>query len=282
MKKIFKVFLAILLAGILVFGLIFANAIFGNPISKALATRTAREYLKETYGGRDYEIEEVFYNFKDGYYNARISSPSSKDTYFYLEMNWDGSLHRDHYYEVANGWNTARRLDREYGDLVATLIDRPDFPYPTDIGFGMLEIHSKEYIDDPDADDIPKYALVQEDLVLDRAYDIKDLGGRAGLITLYVEAEDISIEKGAEVLLRVKEEFDRAGIPFKAIDFVLMYPREKIKESILPDEQIGVNGFLYEDIYEEGMVDMLSRAHEDLQAYYRKMDADLDKAKKDY
>ena len=69
-KRILKI-AALVFAIVLIGGVcIFANGLVGNPISKAVATNTAEKHLEETYADKDFEIERVFYSFKDGYYHA--------------------------------------------------------------------------------------------------------------------------------------------------------------------------------------------------------------------
>ena len=79
MKKLLKtvaIILGIVLVAIVGFIVV---AFLGNPISKALAQNTAQNYVEETYGNTDYELGNVTYSFKDGFYYAPISSPSSID-----------------------------------------------------------------------------------------------------------------------------------------------------------------------------------------------------------
>lgn len=60
-----------LLAGVLWF----SNGLLGNPVSKFLAARAAREYLAGQYPGADYQVESVNYSFKFGGYTAAVVSP---------------------------------------------------------------------------------------------------------------------------------------------------------------------------------------------------------------
>ena len=91
-KKILKIGAAVLAVLLIVGVAWFANSLVGNPLSKALAKSTAEKHMKETYGNTDYELGEVVYSFKDGYYHAHVSSPSSIDTNFELLINGFGKL----------------------------------------------------------------------------------------------------------------------------------------------------------------------------------------------
>ena len=75
----------------------FSNALVGNPVSKWLATRTAKAHLKEMYGDTDFEIERIGFNFKDTDYYAHIKSPGSEDSSFSLRIDMWGNLLMDSY-----------------------------------------------------------------------------------------------------------------------------------------------------------------------------------------
>lgn len=102
-----------------------------------------------------------------------------------------------------------------------------------------------------------------KDLELDKEYDIYGLGRTAGTIDFYVNSEKITAEKAAEYLLLIKEYFDKEGVPFYAIDFQLSEPMQEGSTS----DYINLTGFLYEDIYEEGLVERVQAAH-DAEKYY--------------
>ena len=114
-KKILKT-VAIIISIALVIGVcVIVNAFVGNPISKHIATSTAEKHLEEKYSDRDFEIEKVIYNLKDGNYHAFIKSPSSIDSHFTILIDMWGRLKIDNYEDsVLTGWNTANRLGNEY------------------------------------------------------------------------------------------------------------------------------------------------------------------------
>ena len=102
-KKILKK-IALITAFILILGLSWlANALLGNPISKMLATNTAKKHLEENYPDTDYYIEKIAFNFKSTNYYAHIKSPTSIDTEFTLYLSMFGELTLDTYEDVANG-----------------------------------------------------------------------------------------------------------------------------------------------------------------------------------
>ncbi len=269
-KKHFKI-IALITAIILIVGLgCFANALLGNPISKMLATNTAKKHLTETYSDTDYYIERVAYNFKDGNYHVFIKSPTSIDTEFSLYITMFGKLRLDTYEDVLNGFNTARRIEHDYRELTDTIFEHPSFPYTCHISYGTLEIYPEEAIINSNVNDVPFYAINQNELELDKIYNIQKLGQQAGHLIIYIENDTVTLEKATEIILNIKSIFDNAGIPFRAMDFTLQYPR--LEEGKRPEGEISIAHFPYEEIYENGMIERVQEADKILKAYYEKQD----------
>ena len=270
-KKIFALVLALaLLAGVCVF----ANGVVGNPLSKWLATNTAENRLTEEYSDKDYEIDRVIFSFKDGSYHAFIVSPSSPDSEFSMSLDMMGKLRWDSYEDrVLSGENTAARINKEYRAATENVFTSPAFPYYSHIEYGDIEFISREWVD---AEDLPAYALFTEDLVLDQVYDIRELGKAAGHLVLYIYDEDVSVEKAAEILLEVKHLMDAGGVSFHVIDLVLEYPKP-VDDSPRNEGRVETMEFLYEDIYEEGLVERVDAANEAAIAHHAKVDAESEK-----
>lgn len=272
MKKKTRKIIAAVVAIVILTGLgWFANALVGNPVSKLLATNTVEKHLAETYAGTDYFIERVSYNFKDGNYHALIKSPTSMDTEFYLRLTMLGVLRQDTYENVLDGTNTARRLEQEYRDLTDAVFTNPAFPYECHIDYGTLDIYPEVLLGNPQYEDVPSYALNQNELILDKIYDIRELGRQAGHLVIYVDGETVTAEAAAQIMLGIKAQFDDAGIPFAAMDFTLQYP--KPEEGKRPEGEVSVANFPYDEIYEEGMIDRVIAADKALKEYYAEQDA---------
>lgn len=269
-RKILKIVALIIAIAMIVGICLVANAFCGNPVSKMLARRAAERWLKGSFPNSDYYIEDVAFNFKDTNYYAHICSESSMDTKFTLYINMFGQGYYDTYESVTNGFVTAQRVEQEYRELVDQVLNSPAFPYPSVIQFGTLEIFPQEAFDDPLVTDVPDYALNQNELVMDQVYDPRDLGARAGHLVIYVDNEVISFDVAAQILLEIRSQFDKANIPFRAIDFVLEYPLSE--EGPRPDSDIRVEDFLYEDIYEADLADRIAEADAALKAYYAELD----------
>lgn len=261
---------AFVLAVVLIAGISwFANALVGNPISKFLANRSAEKYISEVYPEKDFMVREVKYDFKVGGYYAKIYSPRSIDSNFELRIDFLGKVHYDTYeYEVTTGQNTADRINADYRNAVDSVLNSPLYPYNSDIGYGDIEFIPEEYKNNFD---VPSYAIITETLVPDAIYDINEIGRKAGHLTIYVADDELTTEKMAEVLLRLKDIFDRSGVSFYAINCVI----ENRKDGVAPSpaiQQIEVQHFLYSDIYEENLTDRVEKSIREAEEYYREMD----------
>ena len=252
----------------------FGNAFFGNPLSRFLASVTARTHLAATYPGTDFYVDRIVYDFKSTGYHAYIKSPSSVDTHFPLNISMLGKLEHDTYdICVLNGTNTASRLRDEYRALTNPVFQDPTFPYDCFISYSGLEIHSDEAFRDRYIwnTPIPSYAINQKELVVDKLYDISELGKQIGHLYIYIDSDVVTIERAAEIMLDIKAQFDRTNVPFKAMDFTLQYPRPD--RGLRPEGSVTVSQFLYEDIYADGLTVRVDRAHKKATAYYERMDA---------
>ena len=274
-KRILKI-AALVFALVLIVGVcVFANGLVGNPISKAVATNTAKKHLEENFADKDFEIERVFYSFKDGYYHAFIYSPSSIDSDFTIFVDMWGKLRYDTYEDrVLSGGNTADRIGSDYRETVDKVLDSQAFPYNAHIGYGDFKFYPREHLEEHS---VPEYALITEDLTLDAFYDVNELGAKHGLLTIYIEDNTVTVERLSKILLDIKTIFDNAGVKFYMIDCVLEYP--KLEDGKRREERVEVMNFLYTDIYEDGMVERVKASDEAARAYYDEQDAEKLKEK---
>lgn len=269
MKKYLKIG-AFLLALVLIGGLLFyANAFVGNPVSQILAENAAKKYLQERYAGRDYYIEDVRYNFKTGDYYARVKSEHSVDTHFSISVSMAGRVLSDSYASyVTSGFNTYTRLCDEYRKLTDQVFDAPDYPYASDIAFGDLVFDDTREIEQMRAEEY-RFCWNTGDLELDKTYDIRAVGQEIGKLIVYVQDDNVTPERAAEILLGMRERFDDAGIPFRVIEFVLQHPKT---EGGRQEGEVR-SCLLYEEIYEEGLADRVRESNRKIEAYYAEMDA---------
>ena len=270
MKKTHLKIAAFLLALAMVVGLgLFANALVGNPISKALATRAARARMAEQYP--TYALEEVTYSFKDGNYYAHLTDPNQIDGDFSMAFTGGGKLLWDSYEDrVLSGENTRSRLSMAYRDMVDAVLETPQAGLPLDFGYGDLECWSREVLE-LELEDAPDYALITDDLVPNGIYDVRALGAQAGHLVYYLQEESPSLERLAHWLLEIRRMMDEAGVPFVDIDLSLRYLRDENDRR--PHSDLYVLHFPYEEIYEEGLLERVKVANAAAIAYYAALDA---------
>ena len=268
-KKIIKIAAFVVALALIVGVCIFANSLVGNPISKMLATNTAKQYIKENHPDMDYQLDGVTFNFKFVCYNAYFTSPSSPDSSFTLMLGMDGGIVHDYYEgQVVNRENTARRLENEYRAAVSEVLDNPALPYDCHIGYGGLQFITEEFKNEPG---VPAYALITNELELDGIYDVNELGAKAGKLTLYVYDDTVTVERLAEIILDIKGMLDDAGVRFYVMDCVLEYPKPESGE--WKQGRVEVMDFLCSDIYEDGLVERVKASNDAAEDYYDEMDA---------
>lgn len=264
MKKKFLKITALVVAIILIIGVgLFANSLVGNPVSKFLATKSANEHIEKNYGDKDFVVESVNYDFKTGDYHAKVTSPTSIDSHFTIQLGFTGKVFYDTYDDITTGWNTAYRLDEDYRNAVKSVTESQDFPYNCHICYGEMQFAMGDY---PIYEAKPDYALKREELVVDKIYDIREMGAKAGRLTIYICDDEVTAERLAELLLGIKEKFDKSGVTFKAIDCILE-PTDIEND----DSRVEVKDFLYSDIYEDGLVDRVREANQKAIEYNKEM-----------
>ena len=87
---------------------------------------------------------------------------------------------------------------------------------------------------------------------------------------VYVDSDTITYEEAARILLDICALFDNANIPFRAIDFVLEAPLPE--EGPRTEDDIRIEDFRYEEIYEEGLADRIAEAHAQREAFHAAQD----------
>ena len=120
-KTVKGIVIGVVVVGLLAFGGWWANEIFGNPISKHLAEKTAKVYLAQTYPDLNLVTEDCGYDFKYMQYYITVSSPDSIDTRFSLKFDSKGNLTDDNY-EWSLSSNTEARFDRAASDDIEALL----------------------------------------------------------------------------------------------------------------------------------------------------------------
>ena len=176
------------------------NAMFGNPVSKALAERGADKVIAEKYGDLDLSREKVFYNFKAPEYVVHLQDKNSEDSAFELCFDYFGRLQRDTY-----DWridNTVMRFDRAIHDYGRGLEKAYDFPY-------QITLSSWDKIDPA------------EDLTVDQPVDMKHLPFKLQA-QIYGVGKEATAEEAMELLQTLQKIMDdeELDVAAYAIDLV--------------------------------------------------------------
>lgn len=274
-KRILKI-TALVMALALIAGLgWFANGLVGNPVSRLLAKRALDRYVEETYPHLDLNTERFGFDFKSIGYFAYVRSEGSMDTAFYIDMDMLGHVTYDSYDTwVTSKMNTELRVEEQYREMVKSVLNSSEFPYESDIKGGTLEfVQDWEWGDDRDH----SYAIPREELVMDKEYslsEIRRLGARAGILTIYIQEDTVTAERAAQIMLDIKELFDAEDVPFYRMDFVLQYPKPE-DGSPWPDGDVRAE-LCYEDIREEGLVQRIRDSHAAIYEGFAEMDKEKD------
>lgn len=268
MKKRILKRMALVLALVLLGGLgWFANGLVGNPVSRFLAKRALNQYVEQTYAHLDLTTERFGFDFKSGGYFAYMCSETSQDTAFYIDMDMLGHVTYDSYDTwVGRKYNTELRIREEYREMAKQVFQSGTIPYVLDIKSGDIEFAG----DAEWGESIRDFAISRDILELDKLYDIRELGRQAGVLTIYVFDEDVSVDRAAQIVLDITRVFDEAGVPFKMMDFVLRYPRP---EDDSPWREGDVRAeLLIDDIRVEGLARRIQKSHEEIYARFAEMD----------
>lgn len=265
-SKIFKIIALCFVLLLILLVLWFVDGFYGNPISKKISNRSIEDYIEKTYPNNQYEIADAKYNFKSNGYYSEVSLPGSIDIHFRVSTRRNGKISYDSYQsEVVYKQNVFRRINDEYRKRVDEVVEAQEFPYPGYIKFG-------EIMGDRTVDEFGNcYGITTKDLIIDKEYDVMELAKDAGHLVLYIEDQDVSIERASEILLDIKNILDDKYIKFYAIDFNLIKPRVDDRPN-KDDTRINIDNFLYKDIYKEGLAERITVADKALNDYYKEQD----------
>ncbi|MBR3768653.1 MAG: hypothetical protein IKL10_10520 [Clostridia bacterium] len=234
-KRIMKILAALtafVLIGVVLF---FVNAFLGNPVSYLLARHSASQYIEENYPEADFDIDGISYFFEDAKYSVSIKSPSSIDSHFTIKTDFAGRIKYNSYEsDILKKGNTIERINRDYYDMVSAVFSSPVFPYETSHAFAKVYISYDEILNSEQ-----NGVILTEELELDKIYDMKEVGEKAGTVILSVR-DEVSVEKAAEILEKTKLLLNSAEVYFNRIDFIL---EEKHSPDIKVEKRINLDGF---------------------------------------
>lgn len=263
---VWKLIVQIILALMLTFGLFLgvpllwaANRDARYERMKPQVQELATAYIAEQYPGNDFEITDLYHNFKSNTFDVKIQSRSSADTHFIvkfndttLEVDWDS-------YEsaVANRGNTRERIIQDYeAQAEAVLNTLPGI----DLVRADFVRYSKETCQEKYSVDLSMDSLALE---LDGEYDAATLGWDHGTLELwFVEnPENLNIHRLLERLREVDAAMTQAGVGYRLIEIQLVDA---------PDFDYAQKYYIYdilrEDLYSEDPLEALQELWEEQEA----------------
>lgn len=255
-----KLLLKMTAAALVCVALLFGNALFGNPVSALLARFSAQRYVAQEYSHLNLKIDKVGFSFKDCDYYAKVSSPTSVDTHFNIDISMLGKVKRDTYESVTGGYNTATRLNNEYRELVRAAKEGLAETYEIDTLTG--DLNGNGY----DCGWLEDYELLPSELVVDGEYDILELAARHGGLYINVRDEDVSYARGAEILSDIAARLKAAGVPFYAVDFTLQKPKRE--DGVREDISLWLLDFPVADIGGADFEQKVKEGHERTMEYF--------------
>lgn len=262
-KVVLQVILAIFLAFFLLFGvpvlvavLWAANQDAKHEEMKPQVRELAVAYIEEQYPGNDFEITELYHNFKDNSFDVELQSRSSTDTLFTVKFN-DTTLEVDYdgyEWAVLKRGNTKERIIQDYkAQAEAVLNTLPGI----DLVSANFVRYSKQISIEKYSVDLSMDALTLE---LDGRYDAAAMGWDHGTLELrFVESENnLNIQRLLERLWELDEAMTKAGVGYRVVEIQLVdapdwehtrefYIYDILREDLYSDDPMAVLQALWEE-----------------------------------
>ena len=240
-------------------------AVYGNPIYFQRSWYTAKEYIEKHYPDSDYVIEEIGHSWNGGGYHAKINSPTKRDEHFYIYMDSYGGYHfSDDERYIGRKIEMKSRLSGAYNQAFkSAIVGEEIYPYHCsaklvfdhyDLGLGLTSYSYQAHED----------IEVLRELPLNISEYQESYGEIGGCLVVSLETEDATVEMIVDILLQTKEMAVRNGVLFHAVQVELGKPT-------LSKTPTQVVYFLKENIYEEGLLERVQEAREELKAFYKEM-----------
>ena len=268
---VWKLILQIILALMLAFGLFLgvpllwaANRDARYERMKPQVQELATVYIAEQYPGNDFEITDLYHNFKSNTFDVKIQSRSSADTHFTVKFV-DDTLEVDYdSYEwaVLQRGNTRERIIRDYeaqAEAVLNTLPGIDFVRADFVRYSK-QTSLEQYSVDLSMDSLS--------LELDGQYDAAAMGWDHGTLELWFveKPEDLHIHRLLERLREVDAAMTQAGVGYRLIEITLVDA---------PDfdytQKFYIHDILREDLYSEDPLAALQELWEAQEAKRQEM-----------
>ncbi|MBR2889782.1 MAG: hypothetical protein IKC09_05865 [Oscillospiraceae bacterium] len=231
---------------------------FGYPLSYALVAISTTSHVAITQPELDVQIDRIVYDFKHGGYSVYFVSPTSQDTYFRMVCDGFGLIHLDYSDSAQSKGHTVARVEQDYRNRLDEALAEAEFDFEVRQCFAEITHQYGNEWGSINKDFGITDAEVQA-LELDREYDFREFAAKYGRINIQIRDEQVTVERAAEILLELKAYLEKQNIPWYGMDFSLTYDHS---------EYVILYDFLYEDVYEEGLVDRVQESYDATQKHF--------------
>ena len=255
--------------GIIILILILLTPAFlflGNPVSYVLTFASTGICILFEHPELDVQLDRIVYDFKFGGYNAYYSSPSSIDTHFIFVCDGLGRIRYNSIECIYDGTNTFDRIQTNYQSACDAALDA-EFSFELNFGYSQITVEHGNEVSSINKDFGILMADI-ENLELDGDYDFRVYAAKHGRIYLSVFDPQVTPQRAAQILLEVKEHFDRENIPFYAVELML-------NTNGVSEDYVWLVDFLYQDIYEEGLADRVAVSNNLTHDHYEEKEAEI-------
>lgn len=246
-KKIVNIIIVVFLFCIVGVVLLFINAFRGNPISAAIATKSIKNYVKETYPDMDLEVSDAVYNFKISSYVSKIQSKSSIDTSF--TVDWSGGKIYDSYeFDVLGKFTTYKRLSKEFDNKVTEIINQ-EFPYEITLLIADFKFDKTDF----------------SKLTLDMALDMSN-PPLTTYLTVYLTSDVINYEFLSARLLELNKIMEEHQIRVDIYSIIVEEPMENGEKADPNGESIHLYDFPVEKLGAEDLIAAIKEHQKEYEA----------------
>lgn len=231
-------------------------------------------YIAEQYPGNDFEITDLYHNFKDNSFDVKVQSRSSADTYFTVKFA-DDTLevdHDDYEHAVLRCGNTAARILEDYvAQAKAVLEAIPGYDW-SEVSFMTYSENTSNNLHFSPA------GLDSRTLELDGEYDTAEMGWDYGWLTVYFleEPENLTVFRVLERLRQVDEAMTKAGVGYQVVEIRLITDPDLVRA-----EQFTVYAIRREYLQSEDPLAVLQSLWEEQEANRQALKEQWDQSGKD-
>ncbi len=231
------------------------NFLFGNPVSKAMAVHNAETILTMRFGRGEYEVKSAGYWIEDSEYFVSVYKPGSPDSHYVMNFGMFGNYRYDDYERmVLHKQAVFDRMDREYREIVQPALKEIYGENDADLGYGAVLTGDPE-----ENENVSKIKRLQEEQVeLDQIFDYKEIGREYGEVVLLLEDTDLSAERLAEELMKLKTELNARGVYFQSVSLSITDRSSSRRGEGSGLDVVGVWHFPAEDIREPGLAERVT------------------------